>query len=184
MLKDIIKYLNDNKDDIVIVVNNALVKNKQIIKNSLLTEIKKYITPIPIHYVCDYSNCTYDYSGELVEDGYIDLNQTVEDFLQNEYSGTKMPTFTSHYGYYYNTYANELEYLEREISNDILLKTIRSCINEHFNCIISEDDFDTLWEHFDGFDDIYADSNCYDFDCGNFAWEFTEISKLKLNNLK
>ena len=90
-----IEYVDSNTEKIASYVNSCFEQSKDFIRAKLIREIRGYIIPPPVHYVWEYDGNPYDCSGIIVENGVIDLNQTVKEFLENEYSGNQEPTFTN-----------------------------------------------------------------------------------------
>ena len=97
-------YVNFHVEEIARCVDARFEKNKCQIKSKIVKEIKRYMTPLPVHFEIKRDNNPFDCSGILVEDGDITLNQTVTDFLQNEYTGNKTATYMSGMGWSYDTY--------------------------------------------------------------------------------
>lgn len=79
-----IDYIKNNEPEIAEYVNSLFLARKDEIQKQLLEYIAGQLNPIPPHFEWRYVGCPYDYSGALVEQGKISLNQSVEDFLENE----------------------------------------------------------------------------------------------------
>ena len=179
-----IEYVNSNTEDIANYVNSCFEASKDFIRAKLIRKIREYITPTPTHYVWDLDDNPYDYSGEIIKDGLIDLNQTIKEFLENEYSGNKEPTFTSGMGWHYNTYEDELHYYTIELAGDIMLSAIRRCIETKFSVSISDDDLEQIKESCGEFDEIYDNCPATDFFWACLAVEFVGIENVKLSTIQ
>ena len=73
-----IDYIKNNEPEIVEYVNSLFLARKDEIQKRLLEYIAGQLNPIPPHFEWRYVGCPYDYSGALVEQGKISLNQSVE----------------------------------------------------------------------------------------------------------
>lgn len=177
------EYVDNNIDEIVRYVDEQFHKAKDFLKVKLVRELRNYLTPVPVHYVFKESQCSYDCSGELVKDGIVSLNQTVNDFLENEYSGTKVATYISGMGWSYQKYEDELHYYTIELAADIMFPAIRNCIEQHFNKKMSDEQFKAIKEECGGFDDIYDNCIASGFFFCYPAIEFTGIGKIKLTDI-
>ena len=92
-------YVNSHVEEIARCVDARFEKNKIQIKSKMVEEIKSYLTPLPVHFEIKRDDNPFDRSGVLVEDGEVILNQTVMEFLQNEYTGNKTATYISGMGW-------------------------------------------------------------------------------------
>lgn len=119
-------YINCHITEIVNHINEQFHNSKDFIKAKILHEIKRYLEPLPIHYEWQYDGCPYDCSGELVYDGYVSLNQTISDFLANEYSGQRVPTYESGRGFNYLTYGDKLSDFTRSLADTIMYNSVKS----------------------------------------------------------
>lgn len=108
-----LEIIKDHTEEIAKKINEQFELEKESIKEQLLDEIKGYITPVPSHYEWTRGDCPYDDSGELYVDGLVSLDQTIAEFLENEYTGEKEATYESHRGFYYECYGDKLCYVTR-----------------------------------------------------------------------
>ncbi len=104
-----VEYVNSHVEEIAEYVNECFDQSKEFIKARLIRRIRDELTPTPVHYEIKYVYDPYDHSGILVEDGYISLEQTVGEFLENEYSGNKKATYESGRGWNYLTYGDVVD---------------------------------------------------------------------------
>lgn len=82
------QIVENNQEEIIKLVNNDFEENKKYIKTKILKEIRGYIENSDcVHYEWKRGDCPYDSSGILVENGTIDLHQTIYEFLNEEYCG-------------------------------------------------------------------------------------------------
>lgn len=176
-----INCVKDHTDAIAERVNEQFQIEKESIREKLLHEIKEYITPIPIHYKWEHDGCPYDDSGILEPNGTVNLNQTIAEFLENEYTGQKVATYISGSGFYYLNYGDELSYLTREIESDILERTTRKYLEELFDERIPDDVFEEII--CDYHDDIYDNCLAFEFFSYEAAMEFVDIGNMKLSDL-
>lgn len=179
-----VEFVNNNIEQIAEYVNQSFEQSKEHIRMKLIHLIKDSLMDEPIHYVKKYDRNSYDHSGILVKDGYISFNQTVMDFLQEEYTGNKEPTYgTSGRSWYYTTYMDSLHYVTIDIASDIALSAIRRCIENEFTVVLSDDEFDAIKTACRDFDDIYDNCMVFDFFFGGTAVEFCGLSDIKLSEL-
>ena len=179
-----IEYVDSNTEKIASDVNSCFETSKDFIKAKLIEKIREYITPLPIHYVWEIDDNPFDHSGIIVESGIINPNQTVKEFLENEYTGNREATFTSGRGWNYNTYGDELSYDTLEIGCGIMLSVIRRCIETEFSITLSDDDFEQIKESCRDFDDIYDNCIAFDFFGADAAVEFVGIENVKLIDIQ
>lgn len=176
-------YVNSHVEEIAQHVDVRFEKNKAQIKSKIIEKIKGYITSLPVHFELERDDNPFDCSGVLVEDGDIDLNQTVVDFLQYEYTGNKTATYMSGMGWSYDTYEDELSYFTLEMAYEIMLSTIREYIELHFCVKLSDDEFEDIKIACNDFDDIYTICIAYEFCAPLEAIEFIGIGDVELNSL-
>lgn len=178
-----VEFVNDNIEQIAEYVNQSFEQSKEFIRTKLIRLIRAYLADKPIHYIKEDDGNPYDCSGILVKDGYVSFDQTVIDFLQEEYTGDKEPTYISGMGWHYNTYADDLSYDTINIAYEIMLSAIRRYIENEFTVILSESEFDNIKTACRDFDDIYDICIAFDFFYGEPAVEFCGISDMKLSDL-
>lgn len=174
-------YIREHLDEIVKMIDDQFLLSKDFIRAKLIKEIKTYLSPIPVHYEWMYDGCQYDRSGILIEDGYIDINQTISEFLENEYNGNKTASFMSGCGFFYDTYGNELSYCTFEIAGDILYCTVRRVLEESYHTNLSDESFEELMDEWH--DEIYTNCLAYDFFSYEPVIEFVGIGDIKLFQL-
>lgn len=175
-------YVNSHVEEIAKCVDACFEKNRIQIKSKIVEEIKGYITPLPVHFELKKNDNPFDHSGILVEDGDITLDQTVTDFLQNEYTGNKTATYISGMGWSYDTYEDELGYFTLETGLEIMLSTIRERIESHYCVKFSDDEFEDIKFACNDFDDIYTDCIAYEFCAPLEAIEFIGIGDIELSS--
>ena len=127
-IKQYANYVYSHVEEIARCVDVHFEKTRRQIRSKIVKEIKR-------------DNNPFDCSGVLIEDGNITLNQTVTDFLQNEYTGNKTATYMSGMGRSYDTYEDELGYLTLEMASEIMLSAIRKHIESHYCVKLSDDEF-------------------------------------------
>lgn len=176
-------YVNSHVEEIAQHVDVRFEKNKAQIKSKIIEKIKGYITSLPVHFELERDDNPFDCSGVLVEDGDIDLNQTVVDFLQYEYTGNKTATYMSGMGWSYDTYEDELGYFTLEMALEIMLSTIREHIESHYYVKLSDDEFEDIKFACYDFDDIYMACIANKFYSSFEAIEFVGIGDMELSSL-
>ena len=176
-----IEIIKDHTEEIAKKINEQFELEKDSIKEQLMDEIKGYITPVPTHYEWTRGDCPYDDSGEIYVDGLISLDQTIADFLENEFTGQTRATFISHQGLDYVTYGEWMSDLLTEIKENVVQKVVKKCMEELFGEEFSEDDLVGILE--DYYSEIYEDSMAFDFFWCESAIEFVGIQNMKLSEL-
>lgn len=176
-----IENIKDHTEEIAKKINEQFELEKDSIKEQLLEEIRGYITPVPKHYEWTRGYCPYDDSGEIYVDGLVSMDQTIADFLENEYTGQTRATYCSHRGLDYVTYGEWMFDLLTEIKENIVEKTVKKCMEELFGEEFSEDDLVGILEEY--YSEIYEDSMAFDFDWSMAGIEFTGIANMKLSEL-
>ncbi|MEG1924157.1 MAG: hypothetical protein RR415_00265 [Ruthenibacterium sp.] len=162
-------------------VNRTFNKEKTLIKAKILSEIKKMITPVPSHLEWKRGGCSYDASGELFEGGLVNMSQTVNDFLGEEYSGSTIATYTSGCGLSFCTYGDSLSDETMEIGEDVMWRCIRQCLEKAFQESVNDETFGEVMDSVH--DDIYDNCLAADFFCWESAIEFVEIGELTLDEV-
>lgn len=181
-IQQYVNYVNSHVEEIAKYVDARFEKDRAQIKNKIIEEIKGYITPLPVHFERKRDNNPFDRSGVLVEDGDIDLNQTVEEFLQYEYTGAKRATYMSGMGWSYDTYEDELEYLTLEMSYETMVSVIREHVESRFCVKLSDCEFEDIKCACYDFDDIYMDCIANEFCCPLEAIKLVGIGDIKLSS--
>lgn len=176
-----IDYIEANYMQMAQNVNKQFELSKEFIRASIIREIKEYLTPIPIHYEWELDDCPYDYSGIIIQDGYISLNQTVSSFLENEYTGDKEATYESGMGFKYWTYGDKLEYLTRNIGEEILQSSVKYQLEQKFDTVISDEIFELVMDCSHDKVDDYCLSG--DFFFCNTAIDFVGIGDMSLRQI-
>lgn len=182
MIETYLNYVELHIKEIADFVNECFHNQREFLKIKMIRKIREYLTPVPVHYDWRLEEWnTYDYSGEIIENGTVSLQQTINSFLENEYSGNKEATYISHMGFSYNTYGDELRYYTNELGNEIMLDAMKRYIEDHFNTILSEEEFECI---IDGcHDEIYDNCMAADFFFYEPAIEFVGIGGRKLRSV-
>ena len=84
------------------------------------------------HYEWRRGDCPYDTSGELKDCGDIDLNISIADFLEEEYTGGTKATYVSGHGLSYETYQDSLTNDTITLCENVLRDAVRICLQEAF----------------------------------------------------
>ena len=148
-----IEIIKDHTEEIAKKIYEQFELEKDSIKEQLLEEIRGFITPVPKLYEWTRGDCPYDDSGEIYVDGLVSLDQTIAEFLENEYTGQTRATFISHQGLDYITYGEWMSDLLAEIKENIVEKTVKKCMEELFGEEFSEDDLVGILEEY--YSEIY-----------------------------
>lgn len=181
-----IDYIKNNEPEIAEYVNSLFLARKDEIQKQLLEYIAGQLDPIPPHFEWRYVGCPYDYSGALVEQGKISLNQSVEDFLENEYTGTKSTIFESHYGFSFDTYGDDLSSESLSIGFVIMIDGIKDYVESHTEISFqqfSQEEFLIIRTECNEFDPIYDECHASDFFWAASAVEFAGISSMTLKEV-
>jgi hypothetical protein len=164
-------------------INEGFSNAKEFIKARILNEVRNYLVPVPEHYEWVRGQCTYDASGLLRKDGLISLNQTLSDFLENEYTGTSRPSYESGHGFFYDTYGDLLSQFTFELASDYMHQIINSIIEDRFDVSLTEDDLFTIRDNCDDYAPIYDACIAYDFFWWEGAVDFCDIRDMKLSDI-
>lgn len=177
------EYVANNTGMFAEEVNKSFKRSKDLIKGRILNEIRKILTPIPEHFEWCRGECRYDSSGYLKGKGLISLNQTLYDFLNNEYTGASRPTYESGRGLDYCTYGDDLSEFTLELAGNYMRQTIKSIIESKFNISLTEDDILTIGEGCDDYDRIYDECIANKFFSWDGAVEFCGIGDIQLSDI-
>lgn len=178
-------YIDNHANNIINYVDQYFAESKEKIKEDVLKMVKSFLSANPIHYVVDTSNCTYDNSGELVDKGKISLNQTIQSFLEHEYTGYRSATYEPGCGYTYPTYGDELNDKVGEYGYNIMKQLIKKYLEDHLEESIADYNFKELEDESCGFDEILGDSIVIKFNYYDFVFELVGIDdQLALKDIK
>ena len=177
------EYVANNTGMFMEEVNKSFERSKDLIKGRILNEVRKILTPVPEHFEWRRGGCRYDSSGYLKENGLISLNQTLSDFLDNEYTGASMPTYESGHGLNYCKYGDDLSMFTLDLACNYMRQTIKSIIESKFNISLTEEDMFTIGKDCDDYDRIYDECIASEF----FSWEgpveFCGIGDMQLSEI-
>ena len=172
------EFINSHADEIVQYVNKTLLDFMPELKNKVLDKIKEYLDPQPKHFDWVDNGDPYDYSGEIRENGYISLSQTLESFLE-EYTGAKEATHVSHYGWHYTTYGDKIAEFVFPTVCALMIDSVFEFLGNKLNSTFSEDEKQDILFECDDFDSIYDSSLATNFYACESSLEYLEID----NNL-
>ena len=161
-LEDFEKYYEKHKDELIEKINTSINNSKSLIDfYEAMMFYREYILGEKLtHYEINFDNCVYDFSGELVVNGEIDVNINFVDFLDNEYVGTKIPSYCSRYGWHYENYSDILGQYGSSVAMGIQYSIVEQYIKNNLF-------FDEILE------DTYYLDYCIDkFDGETIAWDF------------
>ena len=169
------QIFNEKKENIFREVEEFFETNNDCILKflSAVLKIKYFDLEIPEHYTWVRGDCYYDYSGKLKKDGTIDVNISLYQFLEDEYTGASEATYESGCGLRYETYDDELAYYSRDISAYIIGEVICKLIDS-LGYEISEDlKGNIYWRAFDiAHDEIYDNTKAQS--CFKTTWYLDE----------
>ena len=116
-------YIEDSLDEVAEKVTRIFDERKKGLAATLCGMLRDAAS-CATHYEWRRGDCPYDTSGELKDCGDIDLNISIADFLEEEYTGGTKATYVSGHGFSYETYQDSL-------TNDI--PNSRACTMRHTN---------------------------------------------------
>lgn len=170
------EYIDTHTEEIAQLVNQDFEAKKDQIKSGVLRTIKEDIDAVPImHYIWVCGGRPYNASGRLKEDGEMDLNLTVAEFLE-EYTGCWHPTLGR-----WGTYGDSLAEDMIPLADKILRKRAVKCLKSVFPDITNEDAEDAIDRQFD---EVYMSSYASDFFFGEAVVEFLGISDVRLKDIE
>lgn len=178
-----IDFVNSNAELLARAVDDEFEAEKNKIRASVIEEIESYLDPVPPHYEWRHDGCPWDCSGELVERGVVSLDQTVSDFLEDEYSGRKEPTFERGRGWNYLTFGDDLSYVTANLGYDILLSVIRHQLEKYFGEPVSDEQLDDIKTECYDFDRIYENTRAFEFFLADPAVEFCGLKDVSLREI-
>lgn len=178
-------YIENNCESIAKEVDREFENQKGKIRKEIVNEIARYLDPVPPHYEWYDDGIPWDHSGDLRKEGTVSLDQSVEDFLEHEYTGNWTPTFESHYGKMYDTYDTNLSYTTYEIGYTIMTDVILKSLNRAFNCSLTEKDAFGYNGIFltDYFDPVYEQCQAFEFFFASEACKYVGILNMSLQDI-
>lgn len=178
-----IDFINSHIDEIADYVNEKFDLLKDDFRDKIINKIKGYLDPLPAHYNLEDDGCPYDKSGIINEKGSISLNQTVSNFLEEEYTGSYEATYISGMGTSYNTYGDELHGDIMDIADKIMLLSIQKFVESYFGIEFTDAEFEEIKQSCGDFQDIYDSCIAADFFFWQSAIEFVDIGDIKLSDI-
>lgn len=175
------EYIKEHAKEIGEKVNHEMRESIDSIREDLVDTIKAYLEFSPIHYEWQPDGCPYDSSGKIVEKGTVSLDQTVKEFLSNEYTGRTTATFTSGHGLSYDAFGYELSYYTFELAEDFMYNVTKNELELVFPQEINDDMFNEIINYCH--DDIFDNCLAIDFFCWEPAIDFVGIGDIKLSEL-
>lgn len=175
-----VDFINSHIDEIANYVNEKFDLLKDDFRDKIINKIKGYLDPLPAHYDLEDDGCPYDKSGVINEKGSISLNQTVSNFLEEEYTGSYEATYISGMGTSYNTYGDELHGDIIDIADEIMLLAIQKFVESYFGTEFTGAKFEEIKQSCGDFQDIYDSCIAADFFFWQSAIEFVDIGDMKL----
>lgn len=135
----LVAYVREHLQEVIESVNTYFEESRGKIWNQILDEIRSYLISGPlVHYVWERGDCWNDVSGKLQKKGFVDLEQTISDFLISEFTGESIPTYESGKGRYYPTYGDDLEKATRLIGEKIMFDAVRAYFQNVLSYTIEE----------------------------------------------
>lgn len=127
-----IDYMVDHFEEICKAIDDAFEKRKPEIIERLSGLLSAELGDGNLtHYEWYKDDCYWDDSGNVREDGLVDLDQTVEEFL-HELTGTWIATFESHHGKSYDRYSDSFSYDTLDLGEEIMSDAILQCLSKAF----------------------------------------------------
>jgi hypothetical protein len=166
------KFLDDHIKDIAKLVDAEIDEHLIDMRSYVISFVKDKFKHGRIdHYVWSENYlCPYDTSGVINKDGWISDLQTIDCFLENEYTGNCIATYCSGHGFDYETYGKALLDEIEHIVYLHICNVIRRYLDEAFNMTIPDEDFE----------DLRIDCDCFsEVDCFTKAIDwYTECDDL------
>lgn len=180
-LQKYIGLVNDNVDEIVKYVDIQFNNSKESIKTKLIDQLREMLIPLPAHYYLKND------ASKIIESGLISTDQTIFDFLKNEYTGEKKFIYADKHNKYYNYIKyGDCHFLNEPvmcIGRDIMNNAIYNYIAQKIGKEIPKCDFEIISEKCYGFDEIYDDCIASEFFYFESAIEFVGIKDVKLSKI-
>ncbi len=176
-------YVNASTEEIAKAIDNEFTRQRELIRVKVIREVRNYIEPLPAHYEWVIPVYSYDRTGRLEEKGKISLEQTINNFLYDEYTGNRIPTYESGRGWNYQLYEDELHYFSMDIAAEIMYQTIQRCIEEKYSVALTRDEFTTVLEACSMFNEIYDNCMASDFFFPEYVIDYLGIKDLKLRQI-
>lgn len=178
---DGVQYIEDHLKEVCQAVDDKIEESSDEIEKQIFDYIKKHVKADTKHLEWDFDGCPYDHSGILVEKGTIDLSQSLGVFLNEEYTGQRIPTFESGCGWHYECFEDLLSELTIDIAENILKKITRAFIEKHFGIQLNEDIFDEILDKVH--DLIYYDTLVSSFFSSEFVLEWLAIEDITIQEI-
>ena len=170
------EVISSNEDRIIKEINAECDLHKDEIISLVKKIIRRYFGDgMPDHYEWRDDGCTYDISGYIVKTDKVNSNTTIKDFLENEYTGDREPTYESGMGFYHTRYCDGLDDNSeiRSFIYELAYNVLKRILLEEFpNDSISNDVINEILYGITEDDcNIYINSYIYDFEGYEFIIE-------------
>lgn len=179
-----LKYIDSHVEEISSQVNTAFLQKKEKIREDIISLIVSVFgddKSVP-HYEWQRGDVPWDYSGELYKAGKINLNQTIAEFLDDEYTGNWIPTFQSGHGMRFATYEDSLSEETLNIGCSIMLDVIQHCVENEFHITFTPDEFEDFRIEGD-FDSVYDNCLANEFFSALGAVRYVGLENVTLKDL-
>ena len=163
IVADAMNIYSEKKEEIKISIENTLAKEKPIVYAYLSFLARNYYNETRTHYDIDFSNCDWDMSGEIFPNGYIDIDEPLDEYLE-EKTGSREPSFERRRGWNYRTIDDDLSEETLNIGCEPINCEINALINkvsENLEETIRSDVYDEI--HDNVFDELYMDTSACDY---------------------
>lgn len=145
IVMDIYGYIEQNLDDIINYINSELPDMHSYIANRVISEIRSYLSPLPYHYKWQKDSYRRN-SGKLVRDGIISLNQTVGNFLEEEYTDASSATIVGGSWLHTMTYMDKLNDFVLDLGLELRLALTMRYIENNTGLVLGNYDADMISE--------------------------------------
>ena len=129
IVADAMDIYAEKKEEITNSIENTLSKEKPIVYAYLSFLARNYYNETRTHYDIDFSNCDWDMSEEIFPNGYIDIDKTLYEYLE-EKTGSREPSFERRRGWNYRTIDDDLSEETLDIGCEPINREINALISQ------------------------------------------------------
>ena len=159
IVADAMDIYAEKKDEIMDSIENTLIKEKPILQAFLSFLARNLYNETTVHYDIDFSNCDWDMSGEIYPNGYINIDESLNDYF-DEKIGTREPTFQRRHGWNYRTISDHLSEKTRDIGwgpIDVEVDALINDVSDNIDHSVYSEAF--FYVHDKTFDELYDNTS-------------------------
>lgn len=134
-----INFINSHPAEAGKAILKEFVSTEEKTRNMVICKLKSYLIPTPEHFVRESDDC-----DELTPDGLVSLDQTVYQFLEDEYISAKKIPYADGREMFFTTYGNDFTRFSNNIVDKAITDGLKNYLEDNFKVSLSENDVNKI----------------------------------------